>query len=299
MIEKRILVGWLVGLIVLGVVAGCADTSTCKNHREGIPALYSEDFSFDTFWIGTLGIEELMVVGANASHDTSVHADFTDFTNYQVMLATRDEYPPSCIIYTGRPPDPTGKKQPLNVTSVTVKGLTGGDRTINPNGSNPLIEGRAFDSDQVSFIVASGTGADDFPGFDDSINAPVFPKLLRLGDLSSLDLSTGPSLGITFYRADPFYVQWKPSNADYIEIVLMPGTGTQTGYAKLLCIAFDDGCLEIPADAIATLALDTCTNFRFRIERHNFKSHLIMDGETTKAAALIDVSSVLEAIVTK
>jgi hypothetical protein len=170
---------------------------------------------------------------------------------------------------------------------------------VNANGASLILADRAFGTGPVSFVVDSSEGAGDFPSFNDQIDAPVFPKLLHLGNLSSTDLSTAPSLGIILDRADPLIVEWEGSTADYFEVMLIPGAGSTTPYDQLRCIAYDDGYVEIPPEAIQTLASDTCTNWRFQIKRHNFKLHTIVDGETTEAVALIDVSSALEGLVLK
>jgi hypothetical protein len=300
MICKKNVGGWGLVLLLFSMVAGCGSE---KNIREGIPALYSEDFSFNTNWIGFLGVEEREVLGADASHDTKVSVDFADYSNYVVVVASRDLYSipgksSSCFIYTSRQ-QISGTKQALDVNKVIVKGLQGGDQTITANDEDLKLTDRAFTGSQVSFEVESNDGAGDFPSFSDQIDAPVFPKLLRLGDLKSPDLSTAPSLGITIQRVDSLIVEWEASNSDYFEFVLVPHSDTGIGDGKLRCIAYDDGYLEVPLDAITVLAQETYPNFQLFIKRHNFKAHMIPNADTPKAAALIDVRSVLEAIVSR
>ncbi len=301
MTDKRLLGGWLVGQLIISIVVGCGSE---KQVREGMPALYPEDYSFGTNWIGTLVMNEQKVVSIPSSHDTIINATFIDFSNYKVYVASRDPYPtnsPYCFIYTGLPFPPDGEKVVLNVNSVTVSGLVDGDHSLSSNGTsyNFQHDNRAFGTGPVAFEVDSSTGQNDFPAFSDQINAPVFPELLRLNNSNSPDLSTALSLGINLERTDPLIVEWEGSTADYFEVLIIPNTGSSTPYAKLRCIVYDDGYLAVPVEAIYALALDTCTNWRFRIERHNFKLHTIVDGEATKAVALIDVSSALEGIVLK
>jgi hypothetical protein len=195
-----------------------------------------------------------------------------------------------------------GEAMSLHVDRVTFQGLAGGNRELVPNeGENDLppmiLDGRAFLDPNVNIEIVAEQGERQFPAFSDSLAAPAAPKLRAIGQLESPDLSAGPSIGINAYRDEPLRVEWVPAGGDVIEIKLIPGSGTKTDYMKLRCITFDDGCLEIPAEAIHYLALDECTNFRFRLERHNMKIREVKEGEELKAAAVLDLSSELEATV--
>ena len=160
-----------------------------------------------------------------------------------------------------------------------------------------VLPGRAFAAESISIEVESPSGDTDFPAFTDSIPAPEFPVLTRIGDLKDPDLAAAPSVGIDEYRADSLRVEWEAGDGDYFEFLIIPGAGSETRHMKLRCITFDDGCLEVPVEALRHLALDLATNFQLKVERHNFVLHSVKDGDATRAAALIDASSALEGTV--
>ena len=301
MIGKTFLSRFGVWLLLFSMIEGCSNNSSspCKNHREGKPALFQEDATFDTYRIGLIKVLEVDNVGTDPLHDTAVHADFTDNIDYTVQLAPREDYSSSCFIYTGLRVD-SGTQQTLYANSVTINGLQTDNLTLTKNGngtfSPEFLDGRAYTNSPVSFIVESDNGDSDFPSFTDQVAPLDFPILTRVGDLKSLDLSSSPSLGISVDRLDPLSIQWESSDATYVEFILSPGAGTETKWIYLRCIAFDDGCLEVPAEALNYLAPDKCTNFNFTFARHNFKYQQV-GADNKKAVVLIDSSSALKAIV--
>lgn len=291
----------LLSSIVFFALSGCGtDESTCGPENDLTPNIIPDSSALDTFMVASLGVDELEVLGPGAEHSTLVQAHFNDFTNYQVQLAETIDFVdhPACFIYAGRPVT-SGDPIPLHVDKTTFGGLTQAV-VLEPDEfehiPTQVIAQRGYEAEQVSIDVSStGTLADgDFPAFSENISAPAQPVLLRIGDVEPVDLASSPSIGITTDRIDHMLVQWEPSGADYVEVKILPGAGSETPYAKLRCITFDDGCLEIPAGALAHLALDMATNFQFRIENHFFVIHPIADDNgKTEASALIDTSSTL------
>jgi hypothetical protein len=286
----------------MGASACSGDESKCGPGNDEVPVIIEDPADMNTFWIGLVGVDELKVVGSGAAHNTLVQAHFTDFTNYTVQLADRDEYPdyPACTVQTSRPVT-SGDPIPLSVTSVTFLGLSGGTLVLEPDefGSLPteLLPQSGFEGAEVSISVAADGAPDSFPGFSDVIPSPAMPVLTRLGDHAPVYLTEAPSLGIVVERTEPLEVNWEPSGADYVEIKIIPGAGSETPFAKLRCITFDDGCLEIPAAALTHLAQDAATNFRFRIEHHFFGLNSVREGDQVVAATQIDSSASLEGIV--
>lgn len=282
---------------------GCGGAgSKCGGSHDGVPTIIDDDADLDTFWVARLGVGELdQLTGPDPGHTSLVQAFFNDFTNYRVQLADRQYFSDACFVYTSRQVT-TGEPVALDVSQVTVGGLNGGELVLEPSGDPPkigpeLLDGRAFDADQVSFDVESAGGDTDFPAFSDELPAPDPVIITRLGDRDNPDLTQGPSINISIDRTEPLEVHWVPGNGDYFEFKIIPGSGSDTQYMKLRCITFDDGCLSVPADALVYLVPDKATNFQLKAERHNFVLHSIKDGDVTQAAALIDVSSVLEATV--
>jgi hypothetical protein len=376
--------GACVGLFLLWSSCGGTE-STCGEGKDDMPSVFNDDdTSFDTFWIGSLGVnEELKISGQSSEHNTLVQAHFNDFSQYQMFVADRVQFSPACVMYVGRPeviyrcrsktacsvstpcpanydcldgkcyaqhiacnetqgvPCSTGlvcenDGQPagaqggycfarscdpskvnqcgdgaecvdgrlnLGLEQVVFSGLSGGDVTLQPDPLHEnaiptkLLDQRGFLAANVSIQVASANGERDFPSFSDQVRTPSFPKLNQAGDAVVSDLSSGPSLGITINRGQPFPVEWESGAGDYVEIKLIPGTGTSSEWVKLRCITFDDGCLEIPFEAITYLAQDTCTNFKLRLERHNLQVHRVTEGDQLKGVAVIDVSAELEGVV--
>ncbi len=294
-------ISFLLFLTVAVTLAACGTVEkTCGPENDLTPNIIPDPSALDTFMVASLGVDELAVVGPGAEHSTLVQAHFNDFTNYQVQLAETIEFADhtACFVYAGRPVT-SGDPIPLHIQSATFGGLSQ-QVVLEPDEfehiPTQVIPQRGYDSDQVSIDVSSSGTLEDgnFPAFSDTIPAPTLPVLLRIGDVEPVDLTTSPSIGITADRIEHMLVQWEPSGADYVEIKIIPGAGSETPYAKLRCITFDDGCLEIPAGALAHLALDMATNFQFRIENHFFVIHPIMDEDgKTKASALIDTSSTL------
>ncbi len=276
--------------------------SNCGDGHDGVPNNIDEDIPPDVFWYARLGVGELnQLTGPDPGHTSLVQAFFRDFTNYRVQDADRLPFSEACFVYTSLQVT-TGEPIDLDVTRVTVGGLSGGDLVLEPEGDPPkistqLIDGRAFAGGPVSFSVESGDGATDFPAFTDELPAPDPVVITRLGDREHPDLSQGPSVNISIDRIDPLEVRWKPGNGDYFEFKIVPGSGTDTKYVKLRCITYDDGCLSVPADALVYLVPDEATNFQLKAERHNSVFHSVMDGDVTKAVVKIDVSSTIEATV--
>lgn len=276
--------------------------SNCGAGHDGVPTIIDDDADLNTFWVARLGVGELnQLTGPDPGHTSLVQAFFSDFTDYRVQVADRQNFSDACFVYTSLQVT-TGDPIPLNVTQVTVGGLAGGDLVLEPAGDPPkispeLIDGRAFAGEAVSFTIESGAGATDFPAFSEELPAPDPVVITRLGDRENPDMSQGPSINISIDRIDPLEVRWKPGGGDYFEFKIVPGSGTDTKYVKLRCITYDDGCLSVPADALVYLVPDKATNFQLKAERHNFVLHPIKDGDLTQAAALIDVSSTLEATV--
>jgi hypothetical protein len=197
-----------------------------------------------------------------------------------------------------------GKPIPLPIDQVTFAGLQGGDLVMTPDETSgriptEVLSGRAFTTDSVDIDVLSSGSEDDFPAFNESIKVPDFPELTGLGEHKDPDLASGPSIGIIDQREDPLMVRWKAGDGDYIEFKIIPGAGSETKHMKLRCVTFDDGCLEVPAEALINLSYDLATNFQVKIERHNFVIHTIEEGDVLKAAAMIDAASVYEGTVTR
>lgn len=288
----------LLSLFVVVLVAGCGGgQSDCGPKNDLVPNRIADDSQMDTFWIGSLVVDETRVVGSGAEHNTLIAANFSDFTDYRVQVADRInllDYP-ACEVYTSRQVT-SGEPVPLGLTRVTFSGLAGGDVVLEPNEFDQippeLLPQRGFEAAQVAISVESPEGDMDFPAFDEEIAAAPQPELLAV-DKQAVDLAQGPELGITSDRIEDMRIEWRPNGSDYVEIVLVPGTGSETPWGKLRCITFDDGCLTIPADLIAYLAADTASNFDLRLEHHNFVLHSIEEGGEIKAAALIDASSSL------
>lgn len=277
--------------------------SDCGPGRDLVPAIIG-DSQLDTFQVASLGVDELRIVGSGAEHNTLVQAHFSDFSEYQVQLAERTEFPdhPACMLYTSRPVT-SGEPIPLHVDRATFGGLAGGEVVLEPNANEhlptDLLPQRGFDAATVTIEIESPGGQGDFPAFSDEIPAPAQPVLLAIGDLTDPDLAAGPSLGIATDRTDHMRVKWEPAGSDYVEIKLLPGAGSATPWGKLRCITFDDGCLEIPAAALSQLAMDEAVNFDFRIEHHFFVIHPIGQGAQPEASALIDTSSTLQGTVVR
>jgi len=82
-------------------------------------------------------------------------------------------------------------------------------------------------------------------------------------------------------------------------ISLTPNAGTLTEFGKLVCVTEDDGCLNIPAWALSQMALDQATNFKFRIGRYNREVWSLQEGDDVLAAADVEASAVLEAVVAR
>jgi hypothetical protein len=160
-----------------------------------------------------------------------------------------------------------------------------------------VVVGRAFSEGELSVNVASGTGATDFPAFQEEIAVPDAPQLTRLDTYKNPDLAQPLSLGILVEREDPLVVKWKPGDGQRIEVIMIPGAGSSTQYQKLRCITFDDGCLEIPSLAISNMALDDATNFRLLVERHNTVPILFEDGGVITSVAVIDICSLVDGVV--
>lgn len=300
----RTITFFLFSIVAVALIGCGSEKSACGPDNDLTPNIIPDASDLDTFIVASLGVDELEVVGSGAEHSTLVQAHFEDFTNYQVQLAETIDFPehPACFIYAGRPVT-SGDPVALQVQSATFGGLSQ-DVVLEPDefGHMPTqaLPQRGYQSDQVSIDVKSTGTIEDgsFPAFSETIPAPAQPILLSIGDLDPVDLAASPSIGIKPDRIDHMLVKWEPTGADYVEIKILPGAGSETPYAKLRCITFDDGCLEIPAGALAHLALDMATNFKFRIENHFFVIHPI-DGDDgkTMASALIDTSSALSGTV--
>ncbi|HOX45720.1 MAG TPA: hypothetical protein PK668_19120 [Myxococcota bacterium] len=293
---------WIgVGWALLGA-AGCGEeTPVCGEGYDGVPVIIPDSTQLETFWVGAVGVDELEVVGFGASHDTLVQANFNDFTDYRVQLAPTIAFSEACFVYTGQPVV-TGSAEPLQIERVVFRGLAGGEQTLTPDEfrhiEGVLLPERGFAEPAIEIELFSGAGAEDFPPFAESIAAPEAPVLESLDGQPGDGLATGAlALGVAVERVAPLRVCWTPAAGDYVEVKILPGAGSGTPYGKLRCITFDDGCLEIPGAALGQLALDSATNFRFRLERHNFLLHSEQAGGVTRAATLIDVSSSVEGVV--
>jgi len=290
-------------VVSLAWISGCGGGgSNCGGDNDGVPTIIDDDEDLNTYWVARLGVSELnQLTGPDPGHSTLVQAFFTDFTDYMVQLADITYYSNSCFAYTSRPVE-FGTKKKLGVNKVTFGGLVGGQLELTASGDPPTIApqiypGSAFLEDSITISVASDDGLTDFPSFADQIAAPEMPVVTQLGDKSNPDMGSGPSIDISIDRTEPLVVKWEAGAGDYIEVKIIPGSGSDTKHLKVRCITFDDGCLEIPAAAIQYLVPDLATNFQFMIERHNFVLHSIKDGDATKAAAKIDASSILEGTV--
>jgi hypothetical protein len=288
---------------VLALAAtSCGSSCPCGEENDGVPDIIDDETDLDTFIVGRLGVGELnQITGTDPGHSTLIQAFFNDFSNYQVILADRVEFPPACMVYTSRP-ESSGEPIPLQVTRVVIEGLQGGTLNMEPAGNPPkiatqVISGRAFTEAEVVFKVESSGDSGFFPPLQAELPPPQVPVLTKLGEFKNPDLKKGLQLGITADRATPLEVKWEPGQGKYLEVKLVPGRGSETPWAKLRCITFDDGCLHIPPEAIAFLVQDKASDFQFKIERHNFVLHSVREGDKVKAAALIDVNSALEATV--
>jgi hypothetical protein len=305
MLKKYSYLTILVFICVLSLtwICGCGGGgSNCGGNNDGVPTIIDDDDDLNTYWVARLGVSELnQLTGPDPGHSTLVQAFFSDFTDYMVQLADRNYYTNSCFAYTSRQVT-TGTIETLGVNTVTFDGLVGGQLNLTASGDPPTISprvypGSAFQDASIGIAVASDDGLTDFPSFTEQIAAPEMPVVTQLGDRVDPDMGAGLSIDISIDRTEPLQVKWEPGSGDYIEVKIIPGSGSSTKHLKVRCITYDDGCLEIPADAIQYLVPDEATNFQFKIERHNFVLHSIKDGEATKAAALIDASSVLEGTV--
>jgi hypothetical protein len=293
---------WVLLPVCLLALSACGGESKCGEGNDGVPTIISEDEDLNTFWVARLGVgERNQLTGPDPGHNSLVQAFFSDFTDYRVQLADRKDFSEACFVYTSRQVT-TGESVPLGVDKVTIGGLVGGDLEMLPSGDPPVIgtqvlPGRAFEADTITFEVESANGDSDFPAFTDSLATPDPIVLTQLGDRSDPDLGLGPSIGITIDRTEPLRVEWVPGNGDYFEFKIYPGSGSDTEYVKLRCLTYDDGCLSVPAEALVYLVPDLATNFQLKVERHNFALHSIKEGDQTKAAAILDVNSVLEGTV--
>jgi len=288
----------LLVLAAAALAAGCGNgKSVCGPANDLVPNIIPDDSALDTYWVGSLVLDEVDTVGAGAEHNTLIAANFFDFTDFRVQLAYRIDLPdyPACTVYTSRQVT-SGERVPLAVTRVGFSGLAGGEVVLEPDEfgdlSSELLPERGFTDEQVAISVESPDGEADFPAFDDAIQPAPQPVLLAI-DRKAVDLKDGPSIGISGDRTEDMSVQWEPAGSDYVEVKIIPGSGSATPWGKLRCITTDDGCLTIPAQLVAYLAADTATNFDFRIEHHFFVLHSIREGELTKAAATIESSSSL------
>jgi len=295
---------FLLAIAAAALAAGCGGgKSDCGPGNDLVPNMIPDASALDTFWVGSLVVDEVKRVGSGAEHNTLVAANFYDFTDYRVQLADRIDLLdyPACTVYTSRQVT-SGDPVPLGLTRVTFSGLAGGDVVLEPDEFDhlptDLLPQRGFEAEQVGIAVESPGGEMDFPAFEDAVAAAPMPTDVRV-DKQPLDLAAGPGLGITNDRIDDMKVQWQPAGSDWVEVKIIPGSGSETPWGKLRCITFDDGCLVIPADLVVYLSADTATNFDFRIEHHNFALHSIQEGGETKAAATIDVSSALSGTVTR
>jgi len=189
----------------------------------------------------------------------------------------------------------------LHVDSVTFGGMAGDDEVLEPDANDLLSsgywDGFAFEEAAVGVTVASGTGTRDFPGFSVEVPAPTMPRVTRFGGIDNPRLEESPQIGLSMERTEPLWVKWEAGDGDFIVITLTPGTGSQTAYGKLVCATEDDGCLRIPSSALLQLALDRAVNFKFRIGRYNRTVWWLEEGEEILAAADIEASAVLEAVV--
>ncbi|NMB75362.1 MAG: hypothetical protein GYA21_09545 [Myxococcales bacterium] len=367
-----------ISAVVLAVwsFTGCgASDSACGPGHDDMPAVVDDDTDLATFWIGTVGVSELNIIGAGAEHTTLVQAHFEDMTDYQVYVAQRTLLSDACFLYEGRPEvlrrcrpvdpcddthpcpapfvcragscfaphqsctddaecDPAlrcdrdtgqcdavrcnsescgtnfacqeGSPTPLRVERVAFTGITwtGGAAELVPDPDKKyrlppkVLPLRAYAGTEVGIqVFASGSGEQDYPAFAETLRVPEAPTLTHLDQHSGEALADGPSLGIDEHRTEALTVSWKKGNGDYVEVLLSPGSGSDTPWKKLRCITFDDGCLEIPAEGIALLARDTATNFNFKIERHSFKLVQLLDGTVLRAVGLLDLSAELQGVV--
>ncbi len=194
-----------------------------------------------------------------------------------------------------------GPRLPLQVEKMIFSGLSGGGLELYPSSVGrfqDILPGRVFEQPRLTVQAVSPPYQDrSFPAFIEKIQAPDAPVVTRLNNVQDPNLAVSFSMGIGLERAESLIVEWKPGDADYMEIKIIPGAGSKTPFAKLRCITYDDGGLEIPVEAINYLALDEATNFRFKLERHYFVEHPIMENDTLKAMALLDAGSVLESTV--
>lgn len=274
----------------------------CGEGADGTPEIIDDETEMDTYWVSSVGISELhQYTGPDPRHNTLIFAFFEDFTNYRVQLADRVPFSEACFVYTSRQVT-TGEHYPLSIDYVTIGGLAGGDVVLMPDAGTgrvppEILNGRAFQDQSVTIDVVSADGAGDFPSFSDTVGAPAAPVVTRLGDIDFPDLSSVPSIGITTTRTEPLTVEWETGGGDYIEIKLIPGSGSDTSWQSMRCITYDDGCIEVPASAMNNIALDAATNFQFRFERHNFVLHEIKEGSITKALSVINASSTVEGTV--
>lgn len=294
----------LLTLAVAALAAGCGNgKSFCGPDNDLVPNLIPNEDDLNTFWVGSLVVDEVKKVGAGAEHNTLIAANFFDFTDYRVQLADRIDLLdyPACTVYTSRQVT-TGEPVALGLTRVTFGGLAGGDVVLEPDEfdhlPSELLPQRGFAGGQISISVESVNGEADFPAFDDELASAPQPEQLAI-DKQAVDLASGPSLGITSNRIDDMRIEWQPAGSDWVEVKIIPGSGSETPWGKLRCITFDDGCLDIPAELVVYLSSDTASNFDFRIEHHNFRLHSIKEGGQTKAAATIDASSALAGTVTR
>lgn len=293
------------GILLLGflLLAACSSDGgrPCGEGHDGVPAKYNPADVSQVLRIGNLVINEEKRVGVAPSHDTLVSASFADFTGVTVQDGSTEKLSEACVIYLSKSVR-EGTATQLKVTKVSVAGLSE-PVLLTPDVNNKInpqsLPGRALTTAAVNIKVDSDTNANDFPAFAMSLDSPEIPVLTRVGDLPSPDLSSSPSLGIRSDREKPLVLEWKPGNGHYVEIVILPGTGTSSAWAKVRCITHDDGCFEIPAQGLRSLSQDTATNFEFSFMRHlSDVVTFLVDGRA-KAVANAKVSSVLRATVVR
>ena len=105
----------------------------------------------------------------------------------------------------------------------------------------------------ITLTVAAATAEPSFPAFDREIEPPQ--------ELALIEPVPQQALGDT-----PLSVTWQPPQGDdqsYIEINLSVDRVGDND--KVVCLAVDDGCHQIPAEALQWIRSGTATDDRFRL----------------------------------
>jgi len=151
----------------------------------------------------------------------------------------------------------------------------------------------------VTVTVATEGGERDFPSFSAVVRAPAMPVITHFSGIDDPVMEESPPIGLAVDRTTPLDIAWEAGDGDFMTMVLSPGTGSETPYGKLVCTTEDDGCLRVPSAALGHLALDRAVNFKMRLTRHNRTVWTLEEDGEVLAAADVEASATLEAVVAR